>query len=168
MTKIGTITNSIFDRILPVFGQPAMNLPVWNEGQKMFIADEYESAAGNRYYKGIRFCDRLAIVETVGNYHTWTYIDNIEVYSFDGGDRHLIGKRQYDKQFYNQDFIKSEAKEMVREYVLSQMKLSGETADDDSVKEYAGSLVDRSYTSILDMDCLPRLQQMLPVLMPQP
>ena len=75
MAQIANISNSLFDSILPTFGNTGNNLPVWNEGQKMFISSEYESAAGNRYYKGIRFCEQLAIVETVGLYHTWTYID---------------------------------------------------------------------------------------------
>ena len=45
----------------------------------MFLCEEYESASGNRYYKGVRFCDRIVVVEKVGLYHNWTYIDGIEV-----------------------------------------------------------------------------------------
>ena len=47
----------------------------------MFFCEEYESGNGHRYYKGVRFCDRIVIVEKVGLYHTWTYIDGIEVYA---------------------------------------------------------------------------------------
>ena len=100
MAQITNITNSLFDSILPAFGNKGNNLPVWNEGQKMFISSEYESAAGNRYYKGLRFCEQLAIVEQVGLYHTWTYIDGIEIYAFDGNKPRLIGKRQFDKQLH--------------------------------------------------------------------
>lgn len=168
MATIETISNSVFDSIFPVFGEPARRLPVWNEGQKMFIADEYESAAGHRYYKGIRFCENLAIVEMVGDYHSFTYIDGVEIYGFDGKERRLIGKRQYDKHFYNQDFIKQEAKEMMEQYIRSQMKIGSVNIADASVKAKADEMVERSYTSLLDDNYLPRIRQMLPVLLPEP
>lgn len=168
MATIETISNTVFDNILPVFGELARRLPVWNEGQKMFIADEYESAAGHRYYKGIRFCENLAIVEMVGDYHSFTYIDGVEIYGFDGKERRLIGKRQYDKHFYNQDFIKQEAKEMVEQYIRSQMKIGSVNIADASVKAKADEMVERSYTSLLDDNYLPRIRQMLPVLLPEP
>lgn len=72
MANISINTTSFIDGILPVYGNPRCNIPVWNEGEKMFISDEYQSAKGNWYYKGLRFSDRLAIVErwdysTTGN-----------------------------------------------------------------------------------------------------
>ena len=76
------INKDLFDKILPTFGSPRVHVPVWDEGQKMFLCEEYESGNGHRYYKGVRFCDRIVIVEKVGLYHTWTYIDGIEVYAF--------------------------------------------------------------------------------------
>lgn len=168
MAKIEGIKHSFMDDILPKYGQPARRTPVWNEGQKMYICDEYESAAGHRYYKGIRFCENLVIVETLGNYYSFTYIDGIEIYAFDGRERCLIGKCKYDKVFYDQDFIKSETKKMVEQYILGQMKLGGNAdIDDTRVKEEADALVERCYTSLLDENYLPRIKQMLPELLPQ-
>ena len=60
MANISINTTSFIDGILPVYGNPRCNIPVWNEGEKMFISDEYQSAKGNWYYKGLRFSDRLA------------------------------------------------------------------------------------------------------------
>ena len=82
MANISINTTSFIDGILPVYGNPRCNIPVWNEGEKMFISDEYQSAKGNWYYKGLRFSDRLAIVEKVGLFHSFKYIDEIEVYTF--------------------------------------------------------------------------------------
>ena len=50
------INKDLFDSILPTFGNQRVHIPVWDEGQKMFLCEEYESASGNRYYKGVRFC----------------------------------------------------------------------------------------------------------------
>lgn len=168
MASIKTITNNPFDSILCPFGEKRSDqMPIWNEGQKMFITDEYESAAGHRYYSGIRFCERLAIVEKIGNYHTWTYIDEIEIYSFDGEERKLMGSRKYNKKFYDAEFIKKETKEMVEEVVKAQSKLGQLQVNEESIKNFADSIVERSYTSLLDESYYTLIRNMLPVLVPQ-
>ena len=83
----------------------------------MFLCEEYESGNGHRYYKGVRFCDRIVIVEKVGLYHTWTYIDSIEVYAFNGTRLELVQKRDYDKTFRNEEFIRQESETMVCNYM---------------------------------------------------
>lgn len=164
MAQIANISNSMFDKILPVYGKPSINFPVWNEGQKMFITSEYESSSGNRYYKGVRFCDQLAIVETWGTYHTWTYINSVEIYSFDGNKPKLAGKRTFDKQFYDQYFIKSETEKMVQEFIQGQFKIQNLNMSMACIEDQAKVLVDKSYKSFLDEDYNPRVEIMLPVL----
>ena len=93
MAQLANVTNNVFDSILPVVGNPRVKLPIWNEGDKMFLSSEYESASGHRYYQGLRFTDRVAVIETFGHYHTWKYIDSIDVYAFDGNNKVLIGTR---------------------------------------------------------------------------
>lgn len=34
------INKDLFDKILPIFGNPRVQAPVWDEGQKMFICNE--------------------------------------------------------------------------------------------------------------------------------
>lgn len=50
-TLTKAINKDLFDSILPTFGNPRVHVPVWDEGQKMFLCEEYESANGHRYYK---------------------------------------------------------------------------------------------------------------------
>lgn len=164
MAQISNISNSLFDSILPTFGNTGNNLPVWNEGQKMFISSEYESAAGNRYYRGIRFCEQIAIVETVGLYHTWTYIDGIEIYRFEGRKPKLIGKKQFEKVFYNTDFIKEQTEQMVKEYLQGQIKLQGSFVPALSIENEAKSVVERSYMSFLSDDFGVNMKEMIPLL----
>lgn len=164
MAQISNISNSLFDSILPTFGNSGNNLPVWNEGQKMFISSEYESAAGNRYYKGLRFCEQLAIVETVGLYHTWTYIDGIEIYAFDGCKPKLVGKRQFDKQFYNEDFIKGQITQMVQDYMQGQLKLQSIDVPAVRLENQAKIIVGKSYTSFLTEEFDARMTDMIPLL----
>lgn len=164
MAQIANISNSLFDGLLPAFGSRGNNLPVWNEGQKMFISSEYESASGNRYYKGLRFCEQLVVVETVGLYHTWTYIDGLEIYVFDERKPKLVGKRQYDKTFYNADFIKEQTTQMVADYLQGQIKLQNANVPALRISEEAKAVVERSYKSFLSDDFGYKLQGMIPLL----
>ena len=158
------INKNLFDSILPSFGNPRVHIPVWDDSQKMFICDEYESGNGHRYYRGIRFCDRIVVLEKVGLYHNWTYIDGIELYAFNGQKMELIQKRDYDKVFRNDDFIRSESELMVREYLTGVMKMQRISASAEQIAVQAQELISGCYKSFLDPDFNTRLTQILPKL----
>jgi len=163
-TLTKAINKSLFDSILPTFGNPRVHIPVWDESQKMFICDEYENKNGHRYYLGIRFCDRIVIVEKVGLYHSWTYIDGIELYAFSGQKMELIQKRDYDKVFRNEVFIRQESEQMVTDYLTGVMKVQRTFMPAEQVAIQAKGLVDGCYKSFLHPDFNTRLTQILPKL----
>lgn len=158
------INKSLFDGILPIFGTPRVHIPTWDNGQKMFICDEYESANGHRYYCGVRFCERIVIVERVGLYHNWTYIDCIELYAFNGTKLELIQKRDYDKVFRNEDFIRAESTQMVVDFMQGIAKTQRTCLPVEQVTAQAKSLIDGCYKSFLDPDYNTRLTQIIPSL----
>ena len=130
----------------------------------MFISDEYQSAKGNWYYKGLRFSDRLAIVEKVGLFHSFKYIDEIEVYTFNEKSRTLIGSYKFEKTFYDKDLIQNKAKEMVSDYIISQMKLQNLPVRRDSIVSEVDKIIGATYVSLLSDDYNINLQNLLPVL----
>ena len=158
------INKNLFDSILPSLGNPRVHIPVWDDSQKMFICDEYESSNGHRYYLGIRFCDRIVIVEKVGLYHSWTYIDSIELYAFNGQKMELIQKRDYDKVFRNEDFIRQESEQMVKEYLTGVMKMQRTCVPVEQIGVQAHELISGCYKSFLEPDFNTRLTQILPKL----
>ena len=164
MATFNHITNNVFDSILPTFGNPRANLPVWNESQKMFITSEYESQSGNRYYKGIRFSNRLVIIEKVGLYHTWTYIDEVEVYAFDGKKPVLIGNTKFEKEFYNRQLIQDECASILSNYMKGQMKLMNTAVMEDNTNSVAKEWIEGSYRSFLYDDTPLSLENMTPLL----
>ena len=163
-TLTKAINKSLFDNILPTFGTPRVHIPVWDDSQKMFICDEYESGNGHRYYRGIRFCDRVIILERVGLYHSWTYIDSIELYAFNGQRMELIQKRDYDKVFRNEDFIRQESEQMVKDYLTGVMKTQRICTPIEQISAQASELINGCYKSFLDPDFNTRLTQILPKL----
>lgn len=158
------IAQNLIDSILPTYGKIRKDVPVWDEGQKMFIHDQHISDAGNLYYRGIRFCDRVVIVENVGQYHTWTYIDGIELYAFNGTDLELIQKRDYDKVFRNAEFVRKESEAMVLDFLVGVFKSQKVSVPASDIESQANQLVDNCYKSFLDNDFDSKLTQIIPQL----
>lgn len=156
------INKNLFDKILPTFGTPRIQIPAWDEGQKMFRCEDYVSASGNRYYMGVRFCDRVVIVEKIGCYKIWTYIDSIEVYAFNGTKLVLVQKRDYEKTHRNEDFIRQESVSMLRDYIEGVIKTQGGSMAKDEIESQAKSIVENCYKSFLDSDFNTRLTKILP------
>jgi len=157
-----SINKDLFDSILPTFGTPRVHVPVWDEGQKMFLCGEYESANGNRYCKGMRFCDRIVVVEKFGLYHNWTYIDGIEIYAFNARRLELVQKKDYEKTFRNEEFVRKESEIMVRNYLEGVLKVQKSSMPQEELEEKAKAIVDSCYKSFLDSDFNIRLTQILP------
>lgn len=163
-TLTKAINKNLFDSFLPTYGTPRVHIPVWDNSQKMFICDEYESARGYRYYCGVRFCDRIVVVEKVGLYHNWTYIDSIELYAFNGQKLELIQKRDYDKVFRNEEFIRQESEQMVKDYLTGMMKAQHICISAEQIAVQAAEMINGCYKSFLDPDFNTRLTQILPKL----
>lgn len=163
-TLTKAINKNLLDSILPTFGTPRVHIPVWDDGQKMFIIDEYESGSGNHYYRGIRFCDRIVILEKVGLYHCWTYIDGIELYAFNGQKMELIQKRDFDKVYRSEDFVRQESEQMVKDYLTGVMKTQRVCIPAEEIAAQAAALISGCYKSFLDPDFNNRLIQILPKL----
>ena len=159
------INQNFLDSVLPSFGNARkVNVPNYDNSQKMFIIDEYESAAGHRYYRGIRFCDRVVFAETVGMYHNWTYIDSLELYVFNGEKLVLVQKKDYDKVFRKEANVKADSEAMLRDYLDGQAKMTKTIIAADQIQKHAHTLVEGSYTSFLDKDFEVRLTKILPAL----
>ncbi len=149
----------LLNQVLPTFGSSCeLKGPVWNESQKMFITNEYESASGNRYYCGIRFSDNLVIVEKIGLAHTWTFLDGIELYRFDGTKLVLIQKKDYSQTTYRKDeFVLAETKTLLKDYFIGFMKQNRAALPADLLEEKVNQVVSASYKSYLDSDYNVRL-----------
>lgn len=164
MATINTFNPSVLDSILPVYGQRRVHQPIWDESRKMFLADEHESQAGNRSYKGVRVSDRFIIVEQIGNYHNWTYINSVEMYVFDGKERVLIGKKEFPKTFYNAELVRQSTEDMLLAYMKSQLQMQHQQVADAQLLPMAKEFISRSYCSLLDDKSQRLLEMAMPLI----
>ena len=100
----------------------------------------------------------------MGLYHSWTYIDSIELYAFNGQKMELIQKRDYDKVFRSEAFIRQESEQMVKDYLTGVMKTQRICAPVEQIAAQASELINGCYKSFLDPDFNTRLTQILPKL----
>ena len=158
------ISKNLLDAILPTYGNERMKVAVWNNSQKMFICDEYVSAKGNRHYAGVRFCNRLVVVERIGLYHSCTYINGLELYTFDGHQPVLIQKKDYDKVFRDDEMIRRDTTTMIADYVAGVAKTQRVAMTADDIARHAEELTEMCYKNFLDADYDTRLTQILPAI----
>jgi hypothetical protein len=148
-TDISSSTRFI-DRILPAMGNQRENVPIYDSTQKMFLSNTYTSESGNMYYKGLRFSERFVMLEHIGLYKSWTYIDEIEIYAFDGNQMNIIAKKKFEKQFYNAELIKNEVIELTFEYFRNQNILCGSSGTDETLKALAVNIVEETYINPIE------------------
>lgn len=166
MATLTNIQAKSLESLFPVYGQPAKQelMPIWNDGDKMFITKHYQSKAGHYYYMGLRFSSQIAIVEKVSLWNTWKYIDSVEVYKFDGRERQLIGSTKFDKTFYDAEVIRNEVQKIVENFMLSQMKMSNQVVNEAVVADTAKRILNECYKSFLDKDYSIALGNLKPLL----
>ena len=138
------------DSILPPIGSRRAPLPIWDESQQMFITNQYTSKAGHVYYLGIRVCERFITVLHISLWNCWTYINEMEIYAFDGHEKVLVQKQKFDKEFYNENLIRQTTENMLYSYLKSQLMLSGSNTDDQALQSKCKELVKLSYCSMLN------------------
>lgn len=139
------MAGSLLDSFLPVYGNPREDIPVWDAEQKMYICDEYTSANGNRYYKGVRLSDNIAVLERIGQWHNWTYLSGIELYVLEQGKPRLVQKREYSKTFRKGDFVRSESQTMLEAYLADGDNGACERMTDSQRKAWADLLLGACY-----------------------
>lgn len=157
-------TKNFMDNLLPSFGSPRAALPIWDEGQKMFILNSYESAAGHLYYEGMRIAENFVVKEKVGLYHTWTYLDSLELYAFDGTKLVLIQRRDFESTFRNETLVRELTKQMITDYIIGSLKIKGEQPDVQAISKKAEAMVEKSYNSFLNPEYNRQLIAALPQL----
>ena len=89
------------------------------------------------------------MVEKVGLYKNFSYIDSVEVYAFDGESKVLVGKVDYDKVFYNVARIKEDTTAIIANYLESSARVVGALPDKDSIERQATQLLEAMYENPL-------------------
>ena len=132
--SLGTLVN----QTLPAVSNSSVT---YNADRNMFLTAGYTSAAGNTYFQGIHLSNRLAIVFDIGIGYALTFLNGMKLYCFDGTQKKLIGSRFYSCRCFCDSFARSEATDILYDYLKSQAKLMVSYVSDSQLKEFAKNQV---------------------------
>ena len=116
---------SLVEKALPAMSGSQVT---YNSQNNIFLSLGYTSAAGNTYYQGIRLSDRIIINYDFGQGYDHLFLNGIRIYGYDGNQKQLISSRSYYSQCFSEQYAKAECQNMVKEYLVGQMRLMGSTS----------------------------------------
>lgn len=113
----------------------------FNAGKNIFLTQGYTSMAGNTYYQGVRFSDRIIITQQIGEGYYYTFLNGIRIFGFNGKEATLIAEKSFNTCYYNEFFVQQESQNLVKEFLKSQAELIGSFIDNGLLDSFAENLV---------------------------
>lgn len=113
---------------------------------KMFLTIGYVSQAGNMYQQGVRLSKRMAIRLDIGHGQYHTFLNGIQLYTWDGGTPKMVAHRgdYYDFR-WTDDGVNREIINVVKDYIKNEIQVQGVLGISDSdIKNKAYELVEET------------------------
>lgn len=127
---------------------PSLANSTYNKEKNIYLTDGYTSRAGNTYFQGIRLSDRIIIKENIGQGYAYTFLNEIQIFGFDGNMPQLLTSRSYNCKIYDESFVKSECTDLINEYLKNQCLLSGGITSSRELQSITNLLVNEAYTQM--------------------
>ncbi|MFZ4548525.1 MAG: hypothetical protein ACOYN4_13860 [Bacteroidales bacterium] len=137
--KANTQVTVIADRAMPAAFRTAEL--TFNAGKNIFLSQGYTSQAGNTYYQGVRFSDRIIITQQLGQGYCYTFLNGIRIFGFNGNEATLIAEKSFHCCVYSESYVKSESEELVKEFLKSQAAITGSYVESGVLESFAHNLV---------------------------
>lgn len=113
----------------------------YNASKNILHTQGYTSQAGNTYYEGVRFSDRIIITQQIGEGYFYTFLNGLRIFGFNGKEATLIAEKSYHCQIHIDSFIRDESENLVKEYLRGQALLSGGHVEENVLDSFAQSLI---------------------------
>ncbi|NPD82641.1 hypothetical protein HPS57_11760 [Prevotella sp. PINT] len=126
---------------------------IYNAAKNIFLAGAYTSAAGNTYYKAIRFSDRLVVYYDIGEGYCHNFLNGIHLYAWDGQRAKLIAKKSWggccNYRYFNEQTAKEESILMLKAFLEGQAKLAGYSVSCQQLLDFSRSMINDTQRKLL-------------------
>lgn len=113
--------------------------------KNVYLTKAYSSAAGNSYYKAVRFSDRLAVTYTVGEGWCRVFLNGITLFAWDGTEAVIIGTKTWggcgNWVSFSEEFATEQTILMLRDYLESQAKAIGQSVSKEQLLTFSRRMV---------------------------
>jgi len=113
----------------------------FNAGKNIFLTEGYTSQAGNTYFQGIRFSDRIVITQQIGIGYCYTFLNGIRIFGFNGKEATLIAEKSYNCCIYSEYFVQSESENLIKNFLQTQSVLCGSHVETGVLDSFSKNLV---------------------------
>ena len=156
---------SLIQRIFPVFGTPALDIPYYDSEKHMYIVDQHTSKEGNRSITYVAVNNHLCVEVTLGFYHSWTFMNKIRLMIPNYRLLNVVSTFEWPQStYFNNVEMCEKIKELVHEYAQSN-KCGASAKEQEELAEFvnsqttllfngdASSLDNEETRSVLEADC---------------
>jgi len=119
----------------------------YKAAKNVFLTVGYTSAAGNMYYRAIRFSNRLAVYYDLGQGYKYTFLNGIKLFCWDGQKARVIAQKYWggcDYRIFNEQFAKEQSILMLKNYLASQLKIQGAHVSDQEMLVFARNMIEET------------------------
>ncbi len=117
----------------------------YNPVKNVYLTLGYTSAAGNTYYRAIRFSKRLAVFYHIGEGYKHTFLNGITLFCWDGTKAKIIAQKFWggtNWRIFNEHFAKEQSICMLRDYLLGQAKALGSAVSSAQAFSYSRQMIE--------------------------
>lgn len=111
---------SLIQRIFPVFGTPALDIPYYDSEKHMYIVDQHTSNEGNRSITYVAVNNHFCVEVSLGFYHSWTFMNKIRLMIPNYRLLNVVSTFEWPQStYFNNVEMCEKIKELVHEYAQS-------------------------------------------------
>lgn len=124
----------------------------YNPEKNVYLTLGYTSAAGNTYYKAIRLSDRLAVYYDLGEGHTYTFLNGITLFAWNGQKANIIAQKFWggcNWRRFNERTAKEESIIMLKDFLAGQAKAMGSVIADSQLLAFSRNMIEETQQKLL-------------------
>ena len=138
-----TTLTRLAEKALPALSGATLT---YNPERNMYLTLGYTSAAGNTYFKAVRFSDRLAVYYDIGQGYSYTFLNGITLFAWNGNKAVIIGKKTWggcgNWVCFSERFAMEQTIQMLKNYLEGQAKAIGQCVSEQQLLSFSRQMIE--------------------------
>lgn len=139
---VTTALTQLAEKALPALSGASVT---YNPEKNVYLTLGYTSAAGNTYFKAVRFSNRLAVHYDIGQGYAHTFLNGITLFAWDGNKAVIIGKKMWggcNWVCFSEHFAMEQTIMMLKNYLEGQAKAIGQCVSNQQLLSFSRQMIE--------------------------
>ena len=119
----------------------------YNPEKNVYLTLGYTSAAGNTYFRAIRFSKRLAVYYDIGQGFARTFLNGITLFCWDGTKAKIIAQKFWggcNWRDFSECFAKEQSILMLKDFLAGQAKALGTQISERQMLDFSREMIEET------------------------